>query len=452
MTDPFTIGASVVGVAGVAIQIVQLVTQFCRDWKDAPADVRTFIDDLQVLAQTLLAINANILKDTTFIEAFDGQPSLLLAELGPSAPNITVTRAFLDRCEAHLTDVLLHMKEKAEGHRFGWKRLKEAFDKKHTRESVVSLQRQCQLLNNMIGVDTLTLSAATHNALKVLHREHRGAVTESSKVQLRNHRDDVLEWLKATEYGSQQSDLYNRMQEGTGQWLFHSSEYREWSASTASSLLYCHGMPGAGKTSLTSLVINHLCKQYGQDPEIGIAYVYCDFRRQHEQNPVNLLSSLLKQLASVKSELPPPLEELYARHHSRHTRPSLKELRLILQSMLKTFSQTFILADALDELSITQGWRQEFTHELTSLRNETNINLFLTSRNNMQVAQEIGQDCVRLEVRATDEDVKTFLRSQIHRLPGFVRRNPRIQDDVELAITKAVDGMWVLSDYIDVLG
>jgi hypothetical protein len=54
MADPFSIGAGVVGVVGLAIQIVQVVTQFGLDWKDAPTAVKVFGEELRVLAQTLL--------------------------------------------------------------------------------------------------------------------------------------------------------------------------------------------------------------------------------------------------------------------------------------------------------------------------------------------------------------------------------------------------------------
>ncbi|RYP62353.1 hypothetical protein DL771_009766 [Monosporascus sp. 5C6A] len=56
-------------------------------------------------------------------------------------------------------------------------------------------------------------------------------------------------------------------------------------------VLFCPGMPGAGKTILTSVVIKHLWDTFQDDPTIAIAYIYCNFRQQYEQKIEDLLSN-----------------------------------------------------------------------------------------------------------------------------------------------------------------
>src|ERR1700743_221521 len=41
-------------------------------------------------------------------------------------------------------------------------------------------------------------------------------------------RHNTLEWITRVDYGSQQSDFISRRQEGTGQWLLDSAEFRAW--------------------------------------------------------------------------------------------------------------------------------------------------------------------------------------------------------------------------------
>ncbi|PYI02763.1 hypothetical protein BO78DRAFT_213479 [Aspergillus sclerotiicarbonarius CBS 121057] len=48
--------------------------------------------------------------------------------------------------------------------------------------------------------------------------------------------------------------------------------------------LLCTGIPGVGKTILTSIVIEHLEEKYHDDRSVGIAYIYCNFRRHHDQS------------------------------------------------------------------------------------------------------------------------------------------------------------------------
>jgi hypothetical protein len=70
MADPFSIGGSIVSVIGLAIQITQVVVQLGLDWKDAPANVKMFMAELQTLRTTLSESNTNIILNPDFAEAF----------------------------------------------------------------------------------------------------------------------------------------------------------------------------------------------------------------------------------------------------------------------------------------------------------------------------------------------------------------------------------------------
>jgi hypothetical protein len=66
MADPFGTGAGIVGVIGLAIQITQVVIQFGIDWKDAPANVKTFMAELGTLKTVLSETNTNIILNPDF--------------------------------------------------------------------------------------------------------------------------------------------------------------------------------------------------------------------------------------------------------------------------------------------------------------------------------------------------------------------------------------------------
>jgi hypothetical protein len=53
MADPFSTGAGVVGVISLAIQIFKISVEFGLDWKDAPANAKSFMDEPQVLKTVL---------------------------------------------------------------------------------------------------------------------------------------------------------------------------------------------------------------------------------------------------------------------------------------------------------------------------------------------------------------------------------------------------------------
>src|SRR6187549_600384 len=122
MADPF----GIIGVIGVATQIIQIGVQFGLDWKDAPADARSFINELQALKTTLCETNMNSLLNQDFKDAFQGQHSRLLSQLRPTVHPID-TRAMISACRIGLESLLKDLNKRAQSHRIGWERLKGAF-------------------------------------------------------------------------------------------------------------------------------------------------------------------------------------------------------------------------------------------------------------------------------------------------------------------------------------
>ncbi|KAF2183740.1 hypothetical protein K469DRAFT_582127, partial [Zopfia rhizophila CBS 207.26] len=164
----------------------------------------------------------------------------------------------------------------------------------------------------------------------------------------------ILNWLTLLDYACQQNDFISRRQKETGQWLLDSKGFKEWLRETKQTL-FCRGMPETGKTIITSIVINYLHTIFRNDPTVAVAYLYCNFRQQHEQKPTDLLLSLLKQLIQKQPYITNSLKDLYNLHKEKGTRPSLNEMSKVLPSVLLLHSRTFIIVDALDECQVSSG-------------------------------------------------------------------------------------------------
>jgi hypothetical protein len=211
--------------------------------------------------------------------------------------------------------------------------------------------------------------------------------------------------------------------------------------------LFCLGIPGAGKTIITSIVVKDLYTRFQNEASIGIAYLYCNFRRQQEQNPEDLLASLLKQLIQEEPSMPKSIKSLYKRHRDKRTRPSFDEISKALLFVVTDYSKAFIIIDALDEHQVSDRGRRKFLLEVFNLQAKTRANLFATSRFIPEIEKQF-QGCLYLEIRASDEDVQKYLDSHISRLPSFVIRSPYLQKEIKTEIIKAVDGMYGLSHTI----
>jgi len=253
----------------------------------------------------------------------------------------------------------------------------------------------------------------------------------------------ILDWLTPIDYSALQSKLIARRQEGTGEWLLNSSEFGQWLTETKQ-VLFCPGMPGAGKTMITSIVIDSLYSKFQYDDSIGIAYLYCNFRRQQEETPYALLLNLLGQLIQGRPSVPESVKSLYERHKPKRTRPSLEEISNVLHSVIIDYSRAFIIIDALDECRVSDRVRTRLLSEIFNLQARTEANLFVTSRFIPEIMQKFEQS-ISLEVRARDEDVQRYLDGHMSQLPSFVLRSPDLREEIKTEIIKAVDGMYVPS-------
>ncbi|KAF5005581.1 hypothetical protein FDECE_7988 [Fusarium decemcellulare] len=459
MADPL----GIIGLIGVAAQLTQKLVELGLDWKDAPTEVKTFATELQLLKTVLSEANFNIILSSDFRDAFCGRPSVLLAQLDTS--DTTDAKSLIELCRSQLEDLLAELTKSIAGGRLGWHRLKGAFLASRTRDAVKNLQRQCQMLNNMLAIDAFTITANTCQEVKLGRKEAQqfhdsmareiftvqGGINNISDRQDRQNdnetRKTILDWLTSVEFAAQQADNIQRRQPGTGEWLLNSEEYKQWTQKPGE-VLFCPGIPGAGKTISTSIVINDLLTQIRgkEDKDIGVAWVYCNFKRQDEQKLDTLLLSILKQLAQAQTTFPADLSILYETWKEKNIRPNLEEIVQVLQSVARQYTRTFLIVDALDECQTFDGCRDRFLAELLSLRDKSSVNIFATSRFIPDITREFDNiECKSLEIRATPEDVRNYIQNHITQLPSFVRRSPVLQEEVIKAILDAVDGMFLLA-------
>ena len=136
-----------------------------------------------------------------------------------------------------------------------------------------------------------------------------------------------------------------------------------------------------------SVVINYLQQAFPSE-DFGIAFVYCNYKEQKEQTLVNLISSLLGQLVDKASLIPEDLYHLYQRHKKKGIRPSLSEYLKLLHYVVFQFSAVFIVIDALDECSESDGIRERLIDNIYRLLPE--IRLFVTSRRLFDIEKNPG--------------------------------------------------------------
>ena len=278
-------------------------------------------------------------------------------------------------------------------------------------------------------------------------------VDELNKTRQGQERQSIGDWLSSADHSVQHNDFINRRQEGTGQWLLDSLEYTSW-RSGSTSTLFCPGIPGAGKTMMTAIVVDDLMNRFLVDESVGIAFLYCNYKRQQEQQDVDLLASLLKQLYFSSHDSSDDVRSLYQKHTSTMTRPSFQEMLNLLRSLEKRYSRVIYVIDALDECAVDA--RQQLLSKICPSENQnrisTMVSLFATSRLLPEILERFKQ-CKRLDIRASDGDLEKYLDGRLQNFPKCAIPPKRdalgklkidIKAEIKTGIMTAVDGMFVV--------
>ncbi|PGH04121.1 hypothetical protein AJ80_08583 [Polytolypa hystricis UAMH7299] len=292
------------------------------------------------------------------------------------------------------------------------------------------IERQKSHLILAIANDNLALSKAIHKATDVIREDVRSvqaivekfSQTQQDETTLKRNRS-ILKWLAVGDYTAKHHDSMSLRQEGTGQWLLKSDKFQQW-RNQGNQTLLCQGMPGAGKTITSAIIIGHLQTRFQNDPTVGVAFIYYEFQQQ-EQKPASVLPSLLYQFLRKCPTIPNCVQRLYDHHKDERMAP-LSELTDILHTVISGFAKTFIVIDALDECKQSDQRRSA-------------SNSVISVISVMHPAEE-ATFCLFLQ-HHEDEDVRRYVDSQIPELPSFVQRNC----DLKSEIGRAVDGMFLLA-------
>jgi hypothetical protein len=244
-----------------------------------------------------------------------------------------------------------------------------------------------------------------------------------------------MKWLSPTDFPSQKNDIITRRQEGTGQWFLDSPEFKRW-LEGSDKTLFCPGIPGAGKTIMAAIAIDHLCGKIRCD-DIGIVYLFCNYKAPTDQSVPSLFAALLKQLVQSRPGIAAPVTRIYDHHSKRGSRPSLDEIFGALQSVCSNHAIVYIVVDALDECTDRDG---ELIEKLRKLQARIDVRLLFTSRCIPEITQKFQSDSI-LEVRASEDDVRRFVVGQMPRLPNRIQRDKDLQCAVQNKIVEVVDGM-----------
>ncbi|OBT64762.1 hypothetical protein VE03_06549 [Pseudogymnoascus sp. 23342-1-I1] len=419
------------GAIGSVVQLLDATAKLIDYVKDVRAAERQILSvqtEIEIIRYILYALNTSVDEDP---KTFHVTLTILGAEDGVLFEFYAFLVSFKEKLVAK------------PGRKLLW-----PFDKSRIKQDLERIQRYKTILICALLNDSILLTRKIKDGVDIIKRgveEITHGVDGISTALEQQKKHDTLEWLSPTrriDFSQQQAALTAIRAKNSGRWLIESKPFGLWLDGNQDSIIL-KGGGGMGKTMLASTAIEHLTTLTAIRPERNaIAYVFGNWAHADKFSAQNLLASLLKQLLSAKDgQLPETLEEL----HSSNMYPTYPQLSRLLQLEVGRFSKTFIIIDALDELS--DDAQDKLLKTITELQTSVPIKLMVTSRDPYRILQ-YSTSATEVDIRATKEDLELWMDEHLRALPPgcFVAKSsPDTHQKIKATLAQAADGMFLLA-------
>lgn len=254
-------------------------------------------------------------------------------------------------------------------------------------------------------------------------------------------------WLRAPDPSTNYNKALKQRHEDSGRWFLEGLAFANWKT-RRNSFLWLYGIPGCGKTILSSTIIQHLESSLPSQP---LLYFYFAFAEPDKQSFENMIRSLINQLYYQREDVQERLDTLFSACDNGRRQPSTASLWTTFLQIIQQVGEVWIVLDAVDEChdrtwNLTEGMLSWMMELLGS--EERNVHVLMTSRPEQQIDLEVAQwacvdDTVPIEGDDVAEDIRAYIHTRVRQDDGLKRwrSRPDIQDEIEVRLMKEADGM-----------
>lgn len=254
---------------------------------------------------------------------------------------------------------------------------------------------------------------------------------------------EILNWLDAPDPTTNYDKALESQLERTGLWFLEGEAFANWKIRPASRI-WLYGIPGCGKSVLSSAIIHNLSQFCDNVPGRVVVYYYFDFSDKQKQDVSSMLRSLICQLAQDFHKIPEGLHKAFSEYGKKRKSLSQKGLLELLRQVIKEFPQVYVVLDALDEcakwvelLKVLEDifdWELQHMHTLMTSRREKEIEDVLEEAKGPR-----NHICIMND--AVDEDIKLYVSHELSSRKSLRKRSNATKTEIERALTKGAHGM-----------
>ncbi|KAL2070839.1 hypothetical protein VTL71DRAFT_13865 [Oculimacula yallundae] len=302
---------------------------------------------------------------------------------------------------------------------------------------------------NKIDTGISALKGAVYDFDQAVQRETHFITWKAEEAR---RTSKVLDYFSILNYKVVQSGYRKFRAAGSGEWLLEQLTFKQW-VDKDLHFLWCPGLPGAGKTILTSTIIDHLISvsktAAKASSPIGLAYIYCDYKNQINQSVEAVLRSLIRQLVEFHPSLVTRLEGFL--EGTTDTAVDAENYAELLTLIFGSFSRVYIVIDALDELSSLDGVRRSLVKILLSFTalEDMDCRLLITSRPSDDIEGMFSPEST-ISITPSTQDITSYVSMRVsvsEEFKAWCDEEPELLTQITNKIRTKSDGIFLLARF-----
>lgn len=202
---------------------------------------------------------------------------------------------------------------------------------------------------------------------------------------------------------------------------------------------------GAGKTYLTSKVIDHvqgLLKSLS--PDAGFAYFYCNRNEEERRDPLSILQSCVRQLSTAvgsTGHIRKSLQVVSDKARRQGSHLGLEACKTQLLESVNGYSQTSIIIDALDECYEHSRWQLiDVIRELVS-KSDRPLKVFISSRPDEYIKTQFSGKSIEIHAINNQDDIEKFVNAEIDKPRHWGPISQSLRSDIVRTVREGSQGM-----------
>lgn len=424
--DPLSISASIAGL----MTLTSTVISHLSDVRNGPKELQRIRSEVFSMLGILMMLQDQM-NESGQADPFSSSLRSLFVPNGP----FQQLRKALENLSSKLAPVA------------GLKKVGEAMkwpiEKKEILEIMNIIERQKAVFILARQNDHIALSRAIGTDIGNMQKRVEEVNTGFTNLQINEKRKKIHYWLSAPDPSWNYNEALQSRHANSGDWFFKTDIFLNWLLDNGR-FLWLNGIPGCGKTILSSAIIQRIKLYCQSQKNMVVLYFFFDFNNVEKQSHEKMIRSLLTQLSSQCLKMPQALELLYSSCENGERQPTSSLLLTTLNHMMTHFETVYLVIDALDECSK----REELFSSIKEFFQATNLHILVTSRKEKDIEDSIKSLCndhekICIQSMLVSDDIRAYIRNRLQVDQNLKRwqKYPLVQLEIEDELMSKADGM-----------